>query len=76
MDQAPNFVKFEKESQSALKEPDASILRVISKVKERFEKLRKIKKTMGLEVKGGYPAAALRAVTVILAPVDYKQVIL
>ena len=45
-------------------------------MKERFEKLRKIKKTMGLEVKGGYPAAALKAVTVILAQVDYKQVIL
>ena len=57
-----------------LKEPDTSILRVISKVKERFKKLRKNEKRMGLEEKQGH-SAALKAVTVNLAPADYKQVI-
>ena len=58
-----------------LKKPDISILRVISKVKERFQKLRKNKKTMSREVKQGH-SAAFKSVTVNLAPVDYKQVIL
>ena len=61
-----------------LKRPDTSILRVISKVKERFQKLRKNEKTMSREVKQGGQghSAAFKSVTVNLAPVDYKQVIL
>ena len=58
-----------------LKEPDSSIVRVISKVKEKFKKLRKNEKTMGEEAKQRH-SAALKAVTVNLAPVNYQQVIL
>ena len=58
-----------------LKRPDTSILRVITKVKERFQKLRKNEKTMGLHEKQRH-SAALKSVTVNLAPANYKQVIL
>ena len=58
-----------------LKQPDTSILRVISKVKERFKNLRKNEKTMGLEEKQRH-SAALKSVTVNLAPANYEQAIL
>ena len=58
-----------------LKQPDTSILRVISKVKERFKNLRKNEKTMGLEEKQMH-SAALKSVTVNLAPANYEQAIL
>ena len=48
-----------------LKQPDTSILRVISKVKERFKNLRKNEKTMGLEEKQRH-TAVLKSVTVNL----------
>ena len=58
-----------------LKQPVSSILRVISKVKERFKNLRKNEKTMGLEDKQRH-SAALKSVTVNLAPANYEQAIL
>ena len=58
-----------------LKHPDTSIIRVISKVKERFKNLRKNEKTMGLEEKQRH-SAALKSVTVNLAPANYEQAIL
>ena len=58
-----------------LKQPVSSILRVISKVKERFKNLRKNEKTMGLEEKQRH-TAALKSVTVNLAPANYEQAIL
>ena len=58
-----------------LKQQDTSIIRVISKVKERFKNLRKNEKTMGLEEKQRH-SAALKSVTVNLAPANYEQAIL
>ena len=43
-------------------------------MKERFQKLRKNEKTMGLHEKQRH-SAALKSVTVNLAPANYKQVI-
>ena len=57
-----------------VKQLDTSILRVISKVKDRFQNLRKNEKTMGLEEKQRH-SAVLKSVTVNLAPPNYKQVI-
>ena len=58
-----------------VKQLDTSILRVISKVKDRFQNLRKNEKTMGLEEKQRH-SAVLKSVTVNLAPANYEQAIL